>query len=80
MQTHDLPAVASLLGVTRRTVEAWIATGEMHAVNVSRSRESRKPRWRITADELARFVAARSTGQQPQRSPRRPRREIPRYV
>lgn len=76
-----LPEVAEALGVSSRTVGYWIATGALRAVNLSRDPRSRKPRWRVLADDLERFLAARSTAPPP--PPRRrgqPRMEIEEIV
>jgi excisionase family DNA binding protein len=77
----SIPEVAGLLGVSKRTVEAFIAAGELRAICVSRNRNSRKPRLRIAAEELERFTRSRSTAPPPAPS-RRARRavEIPQYV
>lgn len=52
--------VAERYGVCRLTVEAWIAQGELGAVNVARNTAGRK-RYRITPEALTAFDASRST-------------------
>ena len=44
--------------VTQHTVIAWIANGELVAVDVSRKKGG-KPRWRITPEALAAFEISR---------------------
>jgi excisionase family DNA binding protein len=78
--TFTLDEVADSLGVSARTVQQWISDGELRAVNVSRSRSSRKPRLRIRQEDLDAFIAGRAVGSDPPRPRRPPRRDIPRYV
>lgn len=80
MRTYSLAEIAESLGVHARTVEAWISAGELRAVNVSRSRDSQKPRLRVTDSELQRFIESRSTEQQKPESRCKRRTDIPRYV
>lgn len=81
MTTHSIPDVAESLGVSQRTVEAWIASGELVAVCVSRDRNSRKPRLRVRECDLQAFLVGREVGAdaKPKRVRRR-QQEIPRYV
>jgi excisionase family DNA binding protein len=58
--TYTVEQIAQRYGVSTATVTAWITAGELRAVNVSRSRSSRKPRYRITAAALEAFEAARA--------------------
>lgn len=82
MKTHSLSEVAEALGVSTRTVEIWISTGELRAVNVSRNRHSRKPRHRVTDADLNAFLASRETGKPARQTGkiRRKTESIPRYV
>jgi len=64
-EAHPLDVVAEKLGVDERTVRSWIAKGELRAVNLSRDRNSRKPRLRILEDEVDRFLTARTTAANP---------------
>jgi excisionase family DNA binding protein len=50
--------VAERYGVTQHTVLAWIQSGEMGAVSVSRSPNGR-PRWRITPEAMQRWESSR---------------------
>ena len=52
--------VALALGVSAPTVRTFVASGELVATCVSRSPNSRKPRYRITTDALAAFLRHRS--------------------
>jgi transposase len=63
-------------GVTQHTVLGWIARGELAALNVGRSPNASRPRWRITAAALEKFEGSRtSTSPAPAAAPRRRRRE-----
>ncbi|TWP33848.1 helix-turn-helix domain-containing protein [Leekyejoonella antrihumi] len=50
--------IAKVLGVHPETVGTWIRTGYLPAVNLSPSK--RRACWRISEDELAKWVANRS--------------------
>jgi len=63
--------VAKLYAVGTATVIQWIRSNELRAVNVSRSRLSKKPRWRITQSALDAFEAARGASAPPERKQRR---------
>jgi excisionase family DNA binding protein len=64
--------IAQRYRVSVPTVRGWIASGELRAVVVSRNRQSRKPRVRVTPEAMAAFEAARSPG--PATAARRRRR------
>jgi len=53
------PQVARQLAVKPDTVLAWIAAGELAAVDVRRP-GAKRPRWRITQDSLDAFHRRRS--------------------
>jgi excisionase family DNA binding protein len=59
-ETYTPADIAARYRVTLATVAAWIHSGELRAVNVGRKVNTKKPRWRITADALAAFEAARA--------------------
>lgn len=81
MRSYSLPEVGEYLIVSLRTVEAYIAGGELRAVNVSRNRQSRKPRLRVLQADLDAFLAGRATHQETTRQPRRRRRiEVEQFV
>jgi excisionase family DNA binding protein len=60
-------------GVSEHTVLAWIASGELRAVNVGRRPSAKKPRWRITQEALAAFEMARTPTPPPPKTRRRNR-------
>ncbi|MHB8862053.1 MAG: helix-turn-helix domain-containing protein [Pirellulaceae bacterium] len=62
--------VAERTGVGQETVLAWIGQGELRASDCSRHR-SRKPRWRISDDDLQRFLESRGNRQTPAKTTRR---------
>jgi predicted site-specific integrase-resolvase len=48
--------------VTSKTIQAWIASGVLRAIDVSRKgAKSGKPRWRIPEEALNAFEAGRIT-------------------
>ena len=63
--------IADLLRVSRDTVERWIHTGQLRAVDVSsdKARSGRRTSWRISTNSLERFLEARAN------RPYHPRRE-----
>ena len=63
------PQAAQLLGVEVGKIHHWIKTGELVAVNVA-TRVGGRVRWRISPDELDRFLASRQS-----HSPQKPLRK-----
>lgn len=59
--THTVNDIAKLFGVHEGTVLAWIASGELKAVNVGVSLARKKPRWRITEKALEDFQLLRAS-------------------
>ncbi len=57
--TYGVKQFAERYRVGQHTVLAWISSGELNAVNVSR-RPGGKPRWRITSEALQAFELLRS--------------------
>ena len=53
--------VAEHFGVTLKTVTGWITAGELLAVDASRRRGSKKPRWRIDPENIQAFERGRTT-------------------
>ena len=78
--------VAARLHVSRDTVERWINTSSMHAVDMSgrSKRKLRRPLWRISAESLDVFLNTRankaSTNTTPTRPPRRRSPEIIEFI
>ena len=80
MKTLSTDEVAEALNVSVRTVDEWINSGELRAVNVSRNRNSRKPRRRVREADLEEFLAGREVNASgPARRKQRPKK-IPQYV
>ena len=71
------PQTGKLLGVSSATVIGWIRAGELRAVDLARRGASR-PRYRISREELDRFLAGRAvqTRTRPARRRRRDQRVI----
>ena len=84
MSTLTIHQVAAAEAVSDRTVEAWIATGELRAYSVSRSASSRKPRVRIRQADLDAFRERRAivlAGGKPAMRTRLERRPtVPAYI
>jgi excisionase family DNA binding protein len=59
--------------VSVRTVLSWIRSGELRAFSVSRRRDSKKPRWRISQEAVEAFEALRSPKPPPPRAQRKQR-------
>ena len=51
---------AELLGVHIDKVLRWIHSGELVARNLGNLRDSKRPRWRIAASDLDRFLVSRT--------------------
>ena len=67
------PQVAKQLGVSPDKVLDWIRKGELSATNVAAG--SGRPRYRISAEDLAKFQRTRQNVKPPPRPPRRPRKD-----
>lgn len=57
--------VAEQLGVDPDTVRAWCASGHLRAINVARDPRGKRPRWRISEEDLAAFLAKRANQSAP---------------
>ncbi len=66
--------LARRLAVKPQKVLAWIARGELHAVNLA-DRTGGRPRWKILPEALAEFFASRQST--PTTAPRRRKRRLP---
>ncbi|HEV8068654.1 MAG TPA: helix-turn-helix domain-containing protein [Planctomycetaceae bacterium] len=53
------PQIAAQLGVKSSKIGKWIDKGELSAVNVAENRSGR-PRWKISRESFAAFLAARA--------------------
>lgn len=58
--TYTVNDIMQRYGVTQHTVLAWIASGELTAMNVGVAPGKKKPRWRITQAALDAFEAMRT--------------------
>ena len=72
---HSVKEVAESTHTTIDVVGAWIASGELVAVNVASSKDTKKPRWRISEIALAAFIERRST--QPASTPKKRHKKRP---
>lgn len=59
-QFRSPESVARLLGVRDAKVFSWIRTGELRASNLA-TVAGKKPRWKISPEQLAEFLAARES-------------------
>jgi excisionase family DNA binding protein len=50
---------AELLGTDDEQILAWIHSGELEAVNIAKSLQGKRPRWRIAESALGRCLLAR---------------------
>lgn len=50
---------AEVLGVDDEQVLSWIHSGELVAVNVAKSLQGKRPRWRIAESELGKLLISR---------------------
>jgi excisionase family DNA binding protein len=57
--TYSIKQVAERFGVSIKTVLLWIKSGELRAVNCSRSLASKKPRYRVSQESLTEFELLR---------------------
>ncbi len=70
-QTYTVAQIAERFQVDQHKVLTWIRNGQLRAINVATSPTSLRPRWRVTADALIAFEAARSTSPAPKIARRR---------
>lgn len=68
------PTLARRWGVHPEKIWHWIRTGELRAINVALSTNTR-PRWRITEEAVAEFESVRSS--QPKIRSTRRRKPLP---
>ena len=60
------PEIAAALKVKPSKVCGWLDTGELKGVNVAtRQGRGRRPRWRVSPEALAEFLANRSSAPRP---------------
>lgn len=63
--------IAALQLVSVDVVRAWIRSGELPATNVTSTRGTSKPRWRVSAADYAAFVESRASKGVPKRPAKR---------
>jgi len=68
------PEVAELLRVSHCKILAWIARGELRAVDLA-SYVGQRPRWKISRQDLEDFLARRAATPPPKPTRRRRRRQ-----
>lgn len=62
--TFSPPQLAKIWGIKPDKILAWIASGELRAINMATRRDG-QPRWRIEASEAERFKLSRSSSPPP---------------
>jgi hypothetical protein len=75
------PELALELGVTEAKIHAWIASGQLRAVDLTSAKATKRKRFGITREAIAEFLAARSTVPAPKavRTRRADSKGIPNY-
>jgi hypothetical protein len=72
---YTLPETAEMLCVSTKTVEAWVRTGQLPAIDVSRDPSPQRRRLRVTSEALQTFLDRRAVGgEKPPSPPLRRRR------
>ena len=56
---YSVQQASEVLGVDAETILAHIHSGELAAVNVCKSRNAKRPTWRIGEADLGRFILSR---------------------
>ena len=57
-----LDQLSEKYGASRNTWRGWIASGELVAINLARSKGAKKPRFVVRSADLDTFLATRATG------------------
>jgi excisionase family DNA binding protein len=70
MKTYGIKDLCERFAVGEHTVLAWVRSGELRAIDVSRKQGGR-PKWRITQEALEAFALARTSTPPPPRGRRR---------
>jgi transposase len=68
--TFGVKDICDRFSVGEHTVLGWIRTGELRAIDVSRTK-GKRPKWRISAEALEQFELTRMTAPPAPRTPRR---------
>lgn len=83
MSTDKLLSIAELTelySVSADTFRAWIARGELKAINLSRDGASKRPRYMIRQSDLDEFFRSRETVDAEQRQATYRREPYPRII
>ena len=56
---YTIQQACEVLGCDDETVLSWIHAGELAAVNICKSRQAKRPTWRLAESELGRFLMSR---------------------
>ena len=65
MQLYTIEQAAEMLGVSVRVVQTLLRRGHLTYIDVSANSYGRKPRKRISDDDIAKFVEKRRRGPEP---------------
>lgn len=76
-QSYSVPEVSERLGISAKKVIDWIECGEMRGINLATAKKGDRPRWRILAEDLDRFIESRAAIPSNQPPPRTTRRRQP---
>lgn len=71
---YSVKDICQRYDVGEATVLKWIKNGQIEAINVGRTPNGKKPRWRVTEAALADFERARTPNPPPAPRPRSSKR------
>ncbi|GAB5404338.1 MAG: hypothetical protein Aurels2KO_25690 [Aureliella sp.] len=82
---YSAAEAGEMLGVDASTILTWVRSGELIASNCSKNPNSLKPKWRIAAQEICRFMLKRQNvesdpANQPQKRVRKKVKKPTQYV
>ncbi len=66
-----------ILACDDETILAWIHSGQLLAVNISKSSKVKRPTWRIAQSALSRHLIARQNSQEQTPAPKPAKRKSP---
>jgi hypothetical protein len=75
----NVSEVAERYAVDPHAVLGWIRSGELSAINCGRAPNKKKPRWRVTPEQLAAFELRRLSSPPPA-PPRRRKQSTPNVI
>lgn len=79
-QYYSPQEAAAVLGCDDEQVLHWIHSGQLPAVNVAKSPNGQRPRWRIAASDLGKFLISRRNAPPAPPVKREIKRPAQRYV